>query len=110
MTRLSQYRIMWVMVFFDLPVDTPEMRHTYSEFRKRLQKDGFRMFQFSIYIRHCSSDENAQVHIERVTRWLPEKGQVGIMKITDKQFGMIQLFQGIKRAPIPKKGDQLMLF
>jgi CRISPR-associated protein Cas2 len=101
---------MWVMVFFDLPVDTPEMRHVYTDFRKKLQKDGFRMFQFSIYVRHCSSAENADVHVERVKRWLPEKGQVGIMKITDKQFGMIQLFQGVKRTRVPDGGQQLMLF
>ena len=37
-----------------------------TDFRNKLQKDGFTMFQFSIYIRHCASSENADVHIKRV--------------------------------------------
>jgi len=43
--------------------------------------------QFSIYVRHSFSLENAQVHIERVKKWLPDKGEVSIMRVTDKQFG-----------------------
>ena len=39
-------------------------------------KDGFVMFQFSIYIRHCPSRENAEVHIKRVKSHLPP-GQCG---------------------------------
>ena len=50
------------------------------------------MFQFSIYVRHCASSENATVHINRVKSFLPEYGQVGIMCITDKQFAAIELF------------------
>ena len=54
------------------------------------------MFQFSIYVRHCASSENADVHIKRVKSFLPEYGKVGIMCITDKQFGNIELFYGKK--------------
>ena len=57
MDRFSEYRIMWVLVFFDLPTDTKKDRKAHALFRKNLQKDGFTMFQFSIYIRHCASME-----------------------------------------------------
>ncbi|WP_290387130.1 CRISPR-associated endonuclease Cas2, partial [uncultured Muribaculum sp.] len=50
-TRLNQYKIMWVIVFFDLPVETKKQRKDYSDFRKRLLSDGFTMFQLSIYVR-----------------------------------------------------------
>ncbi len=83
---------MWVLVFFDLPVVKKVDRKIASDFRKRLMKDGFTMFQFSIYMRHCPSRENAEVHIRRVKKMLPEKGHVGIMCITDKQFGNMELF------------------
>ncbi|HET8962544.1 MAG TPA: CRISPR-associated endonuclease Cas2, partial [Chitinophagales bacterium] len=53
---------MWVLVLFDLPTETAEERKIYAKFRKNLLKDGFAMFQFSIYLRHCSSRENAEVH------------------------------------------------
>ena len=72
------------------------IRKAYVDFKKNLQKDGFTMFQFSIYVRHCASSENAGVHIKRVKSFLPEHGQVGIMCITDKQFGNIELFYGKK--------------
>lgn len=85
---------MWVLVFFDLPTETKLQRKIYAKFRKDIMKDGFQMFQFSIYMRHCSSRENADVHIIRVKKILPEKGDVGIMCITDKQFGMMEIFHG----------------
>lgn len=110
MNRFSEYRIMWILVFFDLPTDTKKEKKAYADFRKNLQKDGFTMFQFSIYIRHCASVENTDVHIKRVKSFLPPNGQVGILCITDKQFGNIELFFGKKEQPINTPGQQLELF
>ena len=39
--RFSEYRIMWVLVFFDLPTDTKKERKAAADFRKRLISDGF---------------------------------------------------------------------
>ena len=36
MDRFSEYRIMWLLVFFDLPTDTKKERKAASDFRKRL--------------------------------------------------------------------------
>lgn len=101
---------MWVMVFFDLPTETKNERKVASDFRKKLMKDGFTMFQFSIYMRHCPSRENADVHIKRVKMSLPQHGQVGILCITDKQFGAIELFYGQKPRAVQTGGQQLELF
>lgn len=108
--RLNQYRSMWVLVFFDLPTETKMERKAASRFRKALLTDGYQMFQFSIYIRFCPSRENAAVHIERTKRNLPKKGKVGILQITDKQFGMIELFYGHKEIPPEPPSQQLELF
>ncbi len=110
MERFSEYRIMWVLVLFDLPTETKKDRKASAEFRKNLVRDGFTMFQFSIYIRHCASQENASVHIKRVKSFLPEYGQVGILCITDKQFGNIELFYGKKQRDMNAPGQQLELF
>ena len=110
MSRYDEYRVMWVLVLFDLPTDTKKDRKAAAEFRKKLMGDGFTMFQFSIYLRHCPSYENAQVHIARVKSILPPFGKVGIMYITDKQFGSMELFNGKKRADIPEVEQQLELF
>lgn len=79
MDRFSEYRIMWVLVFFDLPTESKRERKLYADFRKKLLQDGFTMFQFSIYVRHCPSRENADVHIRRVKLSLPPFGKVGIL-------------------------------
>ena len=108
--RFSEYRIMWVLVFFDLPTDTKKERKAAAEFRKQLLLDGFLMFQFSIYMRHCPSVENANVHIKRVKANLPPLGQVGILSITDKQFGAMELFSEKKTKEPPTEYMQLELF
>ena len=110
MERLSEYRVMWILVFFDLPTDTKKDKKAYADFRKNLQRDGFTMFQFSIYVRHCASKENAAVHIKRVKSFLPEYGKVGIMCITDMQFASIELFYGKKSLEPNTAGQQLELF
>lgn len=110
MNRLSQYRVLWILVFFDLPTETKKDRRAHAKFRKEILQDGFVMFQFSIYIRHCNSKENAEVHVKRVKRLLPEKGKVGILTITDKQFGDIELFNGIEASKLPDTPQQLELF
>lgn len=101
---------MWLLIFFDLPTETKKDKKAYMVFRKNLQKDGFTMFQFSIYIRHCASKENMDVHVKRVKSFLPEYGNVGILGITDKQFGSIELFYGQKAMAPNAPGQQLELF
>ena len=46
MERFSEYRVMWILVLFDLPTETKKDKKAYTDFRKNLQKDGFTMFQF----------------------------------------------------------------
>ena len=108
--RISQYRTMWVMVFFDLPTETKADRKRASQFRKDLLQDGFEMLQFSVYWRYCASKENAEVHIKRAKNALPGYGKVGILCITDKQLEKMQIFFNAnvqKKKNIPQ---QLELF
>lgn len=98
------------MVLFDLPTETKSERKAASDFRKRLIDDGFSMFQFSIYIRHTPSRENAAVHKRRVKKLLPKYGKVCIFELTDKQFGMMEIFHGKKEIPKPSPVQQLELF
>ena len=108
--RLNAYRIMWLFVFFDLPVETKKERKAAANFRKALLKDGFSMLQLSVYNRHCASDESAQVHIRRTKAATPEKGQVSIVKITDRQYGEIINIWGAKDNPLPPGPTQIEMF
>lgn len=100
-------RSMWLITMFDLPVDTKAARKEAARFRKELLDDGFMMLQYSVYARHCASDENALVH-EKHVRWaIPPDGEVRIMKVTDRQFGRMQVFFGRVRKPTEVAPEQL---
>lgn len=101
---------MWVLTMFDLPTDTKTARRQYTQFRKALLKDGFVMMQFSVYIRHCASRENAAVHTQRVERAVPDDGEVRVITITDKQFERMRVFWGKRRMPTEEPPAQLELF
>ena len=53
MERFSEYRVMWILVLFDLPTETKKDKKAYTDFRKNLQKDGFTMFNSSLKILHA---------------------------------------------------------
>lgn len=107
---LSAYRAVWLFALFDLPVDSPEARKRYAEFRRALLDEGFTMLQFSVYARYCGSEEAAESHRRRIRRILPEAGQVRMLSVTDRQFGRMEVYgSGIRRRPESPPG-QLMLF
>lgn len=108
--RFNAYRIMWILVMYDLPTETKRDRKIHAKFRKQLLADGFQRFQFSMYIRHCPSRENADVHTQRVKDFLPPQGQIGILSITDRQFGMMEIFRGKDPTKGPETVQQLELF
>ena len=104
------WRSMWVIAMFDLPTDTPKARRAYARFRKDLLEDGFTMMQYSVYIRHCASIENAEVHLKRMGARVPAAGEVRFLTITDRQFGRIKVFVGKKRQSTPPSPSQLEFF
>lgn len=101
---------MWVIAMFDLPTDTPKARKAYTTFRKHLLQDGFTMMQYSVYIRHCASIENAKVHANRMGRRVPSAGEVRFLTITDNQFGRMETYVGKTRTPAPDSPAQLEFF
>lgn len=107
---ISAYRIMWIVVFFDLPTNTRIERKRATDFRKDLLRDGFTMFQYSVYMRSCPSPESVEVHKSRIEALLPGSGQVSIFSLTDKQYGAIENFTGKAPEPMPAAPAQLEMF
>ncbi len=108
--QVTGYRNVWVITMFDLPTDTKRARRAYATFRKGLLKNGFTMLQYSVYARHCASEENADVHSERIKRMLPDEGEVRLLAITDKQFARMRVFWGKTLKPTEPPPRQLELF
>ena len=107
---LSGYRLMWMMVLFDLPVLTRKERRDAAKFREFLLDQGFEMCQLSVYMRFCAGKEQAQVHTRRVQSALPPSGNVQIIYFTDKQYESIVNFDGTRRQPANRNPQQYILF
>ena len=108
--RLSAYRIMWLFVMFDLPTQTKVDKKNSARFRKDLEKDGFIMHQWSVYIRYCASLESAKLHIKRIRSFTPSKGLVSILTITDKQYADIVNIWGAIEKKKAEPPMQLEIF
>lgn len=107
---LSGYRLMWMLVMFDLPAVEKKDRKRAIEFRQSLLDQGFEMAQFSVYLRHCTGPEQAEALTVKVQRQLPEGGKVDILYFTDKQYERIVSFIGKRRERARKNPDQFSLF
>ena len=107
---LSEFRPMWLMAMFDLPVDDQLDRRNYTRFRKALLKDGFMMLQYSVYARYIPSEEAAEAHRRIIRSAVPPLGQVRLIAVTDHQFGKMEVFYGRKpRKPEPPPEQMLLL-
>lgn len=90
----SEVRILWLFVFFDLPVGTKAERRAATRFRNFLKDDGYMMLQFSVYARVCRGEDAAEKHVARACKHLPTHGSVRALQVTDKQYARMRLLLG----------------
>lgn len=109
-TQLSAYRLMWMLVIFDLPVETKKQRKEAAKFREFLLDQGFEMSQFSNYMRLVRGKEQFDTYTRKIEANLPERGDVFIFQFTDKQYENIVRFSDQSRRKRQKNPDQIALF
>lgn len=107
---LSGYRLMWMMVIFDLPVGAKKERRAATRFRNLLLDQGFEMSQFSVYMRFCGGKEQVETYSKRIEKELPKTGLVQILCFTDRQYETIVSFDGRKREKANENPNQYQLF
>ncbi len=98
----------WVLVFFDLPVGTPEERKAATNFRKDLIQDGYMMVQFSVYARPCGTADRVETHVRRLKSKIPAKGEVRGLMISDAQWGRMIVMRSKHAADAEKMPEQMM--
>ena len=106
----GEFKAMWLMCLFDLPVETEFEKREYTRFRKFLKSEGFYMIQYSVYIRPCPSQENLETHRQRIERSLPENGEVRLIPFTDYQFRKMHIFYSRRRKKVEDQPKELWLF
>lgn len=107
--KSEEVRILWLFVFFDLPVGTKLERRAATRFRNFLKDDGYMMLQYSVYARVCRGDDAAEKHVARVCKNLPSSGSIRALQVTDKQYGRMRLLLGKAEKNEKIGGTQLVL-
>lgn len=93
---LMIYDFMRLILFFDLPVVTKEDRRIYATFRKYLIKNGYIMMQYSVYCKIFANREAAVKHVSILQKNVPQKGQIRLLLVTEKQYAKIEIIVGGK--------------
>lgn len=108
----SEVRWMRLIVFYDLPVTTVQFRKAYHKFHKFLIKDGYDMLQYSVYSRLANGHDAIDKHIRRIECNTPSRGNVRIMKVTEKQYSQMRFLVGESSRQEKASTDhkQLLLF
>jgi CRISPR-associated protein Cas2 len=103
-------KVMWIIVFFDLPVTSKPQRAAATKFRNFLLNDGYMMIQWSVYSRVCRAQDAVDKHIRRVQDALPVSGSVRALQVTDKQYSRMKILLGNQLSEEAKGGQQLLFF
>lgn len=100
---------MRLILMFDMPTITIEDRKNYSKFRDNLIDDGFIMIQYSIYVRICKNQDDITKHINRVKMFTPEKGNIRLLQITEKQYEQMIMLRGIKNDDEKESNNSMII-
>lgn len=101
---------MWLVVMFDLPVQTKKQRKTASSFRKLLLDVGFSMVQLSVYAKYKPTGSSGISAIRKVKANIPKGGMVRLLEVTDKQWTTMLRFSGGDVDDDPETPQQLTIF
>lgn len=106
---ISKYQSMWLLVLFDLPVQTKKDRKAATLFRAKLLEEGYAMVQYSCYIRHCPTRALRDKFTRRLSAMIPEEGFIVAFTLTDAQYAEAAWFYGttpVKAQAIPGLFDE----
>ncbi len=107
------YKMGWLVVFFDLPTTTDEEKKNYVSFRKSLLEDGYQMIQYSVYARACVTYDRILTHTRRLKLFLPPAGAIRCLFVTNIQWDKTFVFYGPDAVGVPppeSMPEQLLLW
>ena len=95
-----RFRIMRLIIFFDLPTLTSSDLVEYRKFRNFLIKNGFIMMQESVYCKLVLNNNSSNLLKKQIYKNLPKSGLVQLLQITEKQFTSIEYLKGKSKSNI----------
>ena len=100
---------MRVLVFFDLPVITDEIRRAYRNFRKFLLKNGFVMLQESVYSKLALNTTAVNAIVDNVHKNKPEEGLIQLLTVTERQYQKMDIIIGNIKNEILDSDERLVV-
>ena len=75
------------------PTNKKGTKAAYTELRNFLIKDGYVLLQSEVFMRITNNRKGAEKHLNRIKPYIPNTGTVRIMRLTEKQFCNMGLYQ-----------------
>ena len=100
---------MRVLVFFDLPTETPENKREYRKFHKLLIENGFLMMQESVYCRMLLTPSAGKAVLDVIRKNRPSQGIVQVMTVTEKQFSAMEYITGEHHSEVIESDERLII-
>ena len=94
---MSAFRIMWLVVMFDLPTQTKKDRKRYRWLSQYLEKETYIRLQYSVYVKVFSSVDAANRGKKKFKEFIKmniKKGNVRFLMFTDNQFAKMDVVIG----------------
>jgi CRISPR-associated protein Cas2 len=101
---------MRVLVFFDLPTETPIDKKNYRRFHEFLLKEGFMMLQFSVYTKLAINKTVVAQIRHRLEMNKPPVGNIATLEITEKQYAGIKWILGERENTILNTTNKLTIY
>lgn len=93
---ISDYRKMRALLIYDLPSVEKEDIKEYNRFHKEIQKVGFYMLQFSVYVKVLTNESEYEKITKKVNAIIPKKGSIILIRLTEKQYNEMKYLHGEK--------------
>ncbi len=104
------YRLMWLIVVFDLPVETKANKRDYRRFVDFLEDNGYSRIQYSIYVCPTTTHDHTEVQAQRIADNLPAEGDVRVFRLTDKQWARTDSYYNGKLGKAEPPPEQFLFF
>lgn len=102
----NSYKQVRVLILYDLPMTEKEDIRIYNKFRKNLINLGCYMIQFSVYVKVLKNDVNYKLFLNKLKKVLPTKGEIRVIKITEKQYEKMLFLSGEQNNHEKKVGNK----
>ncbi len=100
---------MRTILFFDLPSVTKVDKKIYRKFVKALKERGFYMLQESVYVKMSLDLRHAEATVNSLKEFLPSKGSVISLIITEKQFASMNIMMGCFESEVLSTDERLVI-